>query len=83
MTAAFRKYKPDIIMNCFLDVPGQHGHHRAANVATFIAAELSGNPQEFPEQIAGGLDTWEVPKIYQPAYGGGGGVYDDEVPPLP
>ncbi|MAN78180.1 MAG: PIG-L family deacetylase [Rhizobiales bacterium] len=83
MTAAFRKYKPDIIMNCFLDVPGQHGHHRAANVATFIAAELSGNPQEFPEQIAGGLDTWEVPKIYQPAYGGGGGVYDDEVPPPP
>jgi LmbE family N-acetylglucosaminyl deacetylase len=83
MTAAFRKYKPDIIMNCFLDVPGQHGHHRAANVATFIAAELSGDEMQFPDQIANGLDTWEVPKIYQPAYGGGGGVYDDEVPPPP
>ncbi|HEV7292088.1 MAG TPA: PIG-L family deacetylase [Devosia sp.] len=83
MTWAVRQYKPDVIMNCFLDVPGQHGHHRAANVATSIVAELSGDAEEFPEQIAAGLDTWTVPKIYQPAWGGGGGVYDDEIPPPP
>lgn len=83
MTWAVRHYKPDVIMNCFLDVGGQHGHHRAANVATFIVAELSGNAEEFPEQIAAGLKPWTVPKIYQPAWGGGGGVYDDETPPPP
>lgn len=83
MVHAFRQYKPDIIMNCFLDVPGQHGHHRAATVATFIAAGLSGSESEFPEQIGAGLDPWDVPKIYLPAYGGGGGVYDDQVPPPP
>ncbi|MGB3025523.1 PIG-L family deacetylase [Paradevosia shaoguanensis] len=83
MTWAFRYYKPDIIMNCFLDVPGQHGHHRAANVATFVVAELSGKTDEFSNQIAAGLKPWTVPKIYLPAYGGGGGVYDDEIPPPP
>lgn len=83
MTWAVRQYKPDVIMNCFLDVGGQHGHHRAANVATFIVADLSGNEAEFPEQIAAGLQPWTVPKIYQPAWGGGGGVYDDETPPPP
>ena len=83
MTWAFRTYKPDVIMNCFLDVPGQHGHHRAANVATFVTAEISGNAEEFPNQIAAGLKPWTVPKIYLPAWGGGGGVYDDEIPPPP
>ena len=83
MTWAFRYYRPDVIMNCFLDVGGQHGHHRAANVATFVTAELSGNAEEFPDQIAAGLKPWSVPKIYLPAYGGGGGVYDDETPPPP
>ena len=83
MTWAVRQYKPDVIMNCFLDVGGQHGHHRAANVATFIVAGISGNAEEFPDQIAAGLKTWTVPKIYQPAWGGGGGVYDDETPPPP
>ena len=83
MTWAVRQYKPDVIMNCFLDVGGQHGHHRAANVATFIVADLSGKAEEFPEQIAAGLAPWTVPKIYQPAWGGGGGVYDDEIPPPP
>lgn len=83
MTWAFRYYRPDVIMNCFLDVGGQHGHHRAANVATFVTAELSGNAEEFPDQIANGLKPWSVPKIYLPAYGGGGGVYDDETPPPP
>lgn len=83
MTWAFRQYKPDVIMNCFLDVPGQHGHHRAANVATFVVADISDNPDEFPDQIASGLKPWRVPKIYQPAYGGGGGVYDDQIPPPP
>lgn len=83
MTWAFRQYKPDVVMNCFLDVPGQHGQHRAATVATFITADISGNAEEFPDQIAAGLKPWNVPKIYSPAYGGGGGVYDDEIPPPP
>lgn len=83
MTWAVRHYKPDVIMNCFLDVGGQHGHHRAANVATFIVAEISGDASHYPEQIAAGLKPWVVPKIYQPAWGGGGGVYDDETPPPP
>lgn len=83
MTWAFRHYKPDIVMNCFLDVAGQHGQHRAAVVATFLTAGLSGDDKAYPEQIAAGLKPWNVPKIYSPAYGGGGGVYDDETPPPP
>lgn len=29
LVRAYRKERPDIVIPTFLDVPGQHGHHRA------------------------------------------------------
>ncbi|ARO14588.1 LmbE family protein [Ketogulonicigenium robustum] len=84
MVWAFRAYRPDAIFNCFLDVPGQHGQHRAATVATKKAIELSGRDDVYTHHFTElGLTPWEVPKMYDPAWGGGGGVYDDETPPPP
>ncbi|MBP0650738.1 PIG-L family deacetylase, partial [Mycobacterium tuberculosis] len=37
LVRAFRAERPDIILPTFLDVPGQHGHHRAMTRAALIA----------------------------------------------
>lgn len=81
MVHAIRTYRPDIVFNCFNDVPGQHGHHRAAVHVTDKAVALSADSNAFPAHFAEGLAVWDVPKLYDPAWGGGGSTYDDENPP--
>lgn len=83
LVRAYRQFRPDIVIPTFLDVPGQHGHHRAMTQAAEIALSLAADPSAFPEH-AEGLLPWRVAKYYLPAWGGGGnGYYDDEVPPPP
>lgn len=74
-----RKDRPDIICPTFLDIPGQHGHHRAMTEAAHDVIELAADPSY------GGWDlpVWQVSKLYLPAWSGAGGAYDDEVPPPP
>ncbi len=81
MVAAYRRYRPDIVAPTFLDVPGQHGHHRAMTRTAIMAMEAAADRDVFPEQIAAGLTPWRVPKLYLPAWSGAGNSYDDEVPP--
>ena len=81
LVRAIRTERPDVIAPTFLDIPGQHGHHRAITVATQEAFALAADPHAFPEQIAAGLRPWQVKKYYLPAWSGAGGAYDDEVPP--
>lgn len=78
-----RQQKPDILSPTFLDVDGQHGHHRAVTRATLDAYDLAGNPNAFPDQISkDGLKPWQPKKLYLSATTGRGGVYDDtEAPP--
>jgi LmbE family N-acetylglucosaminyl deacetylase len=78
LVRAYRRDRPDIVIPTFLDVPGQHGHHRAMTEAAKEAVALAADPAAFPEQ---GLAPWTVAKFYLPAWSGGGGTYDDEVPP--
>ena len=74
-----RQERPDIICTTFLDVPGQHGHHRAMTAAAEEAFHLAADPyyqySEFP--------AWEVAKMYLPAWSGAGQSYDDDLPPPP
>ena len=81
LVRAIRASRPDVIAPTFLDVGGQHGHHRANTVATIEAFHLAGNPDAFPEHEAAGLRPWQPKKLYLPAWSGGGGSYDDEAPP--
>lgn len=81
LVRAYRQERPDIVIPTFLDVPGQHGHHRAMTEAAEAAIALAADRQAYPQHLAEGLSAWQVAKYYLPAWSGGGGTYDDEVPP--
>ncbi|OED38138.1 LmbE family protein [Chromatiales bacterium (ex Bugula neritina AB1)] len=72
-----RSEKPDIICPTFLDIPGQHGHHRAmtklAHTAINAAADATFTDVSLP--------VWQVKKMYLPAWSGAGDAYDDDLPP--
>ena len=53
MIRIVRAYKPDIIIPTFLDVEGQHGHHRAVTKATIEAFDNSNDPDIFPDDNFG------------------------------
>lgn len=80
---AYRRERPDIVIPTFLDVPGQHGHHRAMTRAALVAFHRAGDPAACPEQIAAGLMPWQPAKLYLPAWSGASSSYDDETPPPP
>lgn len=72
-----RSERPDILCPTFLDVPGQHGHHRAMTAAAHRVMQLAGDAAfDTP-----GLSPWQPKKLYLPAFGGGGTAYDDEIAP--
>ncbi|MEM9341540.1 MAG: PIG-L family deacetylase [Pseudomonadota bacterium] len=73
-----RTEKPDIICPTFLDVPGQHGHHRAITEAAHAVMAAAADPAQ-PTN----LPPWQVKKLYLPAWSGAGQSYDDDLPPPP
>jgi len=75
-----RRERPDIVCPTFLDISGQHGHHQAMTRSAFKAVVLAADPNAYPEQ---NLPSWQVKKIYLPAWSGAGDAYDDDVPPPP
>lgn len=83
MVRIIRSERPDMVCPTFLDVPGQHGHHRAMTQAAAEAVVLAGDPAAFPDQAAEGLAPWQVKKFYLPAWAGTGNSYDDAEPPPP
>lgn len=74
-----RMERPDIICPTFLDIPGQHGHHRAMTEAAHLIMDLAADPK-FPDSD---LAPWQVKKMYLPAWSGAGQAYDDDLPPPP
>ena len=58
LVRTIRESRPDVLFTSFLDVYGQHGHHRAMNQATLRAYRLAADPRAFPEQLEEGLRPW-------------------------
>ena len=81
LVAVIRVEQPDIVCPTFLDVEGQHGHHRAMTRLARQAFELAGDPAAFPDQLRDGLTPWAASKFYLPAWSGAGDAYDDTTPP--
>ncbi len=79
MVHIVRTERPDIICPTFLDMPGQHGHHRAMTEIVGDAFDAAADP-DFP-----GVDlpVWPAKKLYLPAWSGAGDSYDDDFPPPP
>lgn len=71
-----RAERPDVLCPTFLDVPGQHGHHRAMTRLAFEAVDAAADP---------GFDApgtpWRTAKLVLPAWSGAGQAYDDAEPP--
>jgi len=74
-----RRERPDIICPTFLDVPGQHGHHRAMTEAAHKVMDLAADPAF----TGSDLPPWQVKKLFLPAWSGAGQAYDDDLPPPP
>jgi LmbE family N-acetylglucosaminyl deacetylase len=74
-----RTEKPDIVCPTFLDVPGQHGHHRAMTEAAHLVMSMAADPNYAGSALA----PWQIKKLYLPAFSGAGQAYDDDVPPPP
>ncbi len=74
-----RSERPDILCPTFLDIPGQHGHHRAMTQMAHQVMEAAADP-DFPDVT---LPPWQVKKLYLPAWSGAGDAYDDDLPPPP
>ena len=83
LVRVIRESRPDVMFTSFLDVYGQHGHHRAINQATQRAFGLAADPTAFPEQLEAGLRPWQPRKLYLPAESGEGSTYADAEPPPP
>jgi LmbE family N-acetylglucosaminyl deacetylase len=81
LVRAYREERPDIVIPTFLDVPGQHGHHRAMTRAARTAVDRAADPTAYSAHMAEGLKPWQISKFYLPAWSGGGSTYDDEVLP--
>ena len=81
LVRAIRRERPDIVCPTFLDVRGQHGHHRAMTQAAHRAVVLAADPSAFPSHFEEGLAPWRVSKLYLPAWSGAGQSYDDALPP--
>ena len=78
LVEVIRLDRPDILCPTFLDVPGQHGHHRAMTQVTHEAMAAAADP-DFEAEGA----PWQVAKLYLPASSGAGNAYDDDLPPPP
>ncbi|MCZ0962546.1 PIG-L family deacetylase [Paracoccus benzoatiresistens] len=78
LARAYRIYRPDVVLPTFLDVPGQHGHHRAMTRAAAEAIGLAADPAALRDRPEA---PWTVTHHYLPAWSGGGGTYDDALPP--
>ncbi|MFT4726797.1 MAG: LmbE family N-acetylglucosaminyl deacetylase [Granulosicoccus sp.] len=74
-----RTERPDIICPTFLDIPGQHGHHRAMTQLAHEVVDAAAD-ESFDKGL---LPPWQVKKLYLPAWSGAGDAYDDDLEPPP
>ncbi|WBU56087.1 PIG-L family deacetylase [Paracoccus sediminicola] len=78
LAGAYRIQRPDIVVPSFLDVPGQHGHHRAMTIATREAISLAADPGADLGEVPGwDRPAWQVAKLYLPAWEAAGDQQSD------
>jgi len=65
MVRVIRTFRPDVLVARFSGTERDgHGHHQASSILAKEAFRAAGDPKRFPEQIAAGLQPWQVKKFY-------------------
>ncbi|HEX2640847.1 MAG TPA: PIG-L family deacetylase, partial [Pyrinomonadaceae bacterium] len=65
MVRAIRTFRPMVIIARFTGTPADgHGQHQLSGYLTPIAFKAAADPNQFPEQISEGLQTWQAKKLY-------------------
>ncbi|MDD9957879.1 MAG: PIG-L family deacetylase [Gammaproteobacteria bacterium] len=65
MVRTIRQFRPNVIVSRWNGTPADgHGHHQFSGYITPLAIEAAADPSRFPDQLAEGLNTWQVQKLY-------------------
>jgi LmbE family N-acetylglucosaminyl deacetylase len=65
MVRVIRRFRPDVLAPRFSGTSRDgHGHHQASSILAKEAFRAAADPKRFPEQIAEGLQPWQVKKLY-------------------
>jgi LmbE family N-acetylglucosaminyl deacetylase len=65
MVYTIRNFRPDVIVSRWNGTATDgHGHHQFAGYLTPLAIEAAADASRFPEQLVGGLNPWQVQKLY-------------------
>ncbi len=65
LVEVIRRERPTVMVSRFQGEPQDgHGHHQMAGVLSRWAFDAAADPAKFPEQIARGLEPWQVSKLY-------------------
>src|SRR5262245_28627119 len=68
-----RTIRPDIIVGWVFDGEGGGQHHQTSAHLSLEAFRAAADPNQFPDQISGGLRPWQAKKFYYTAGFGPGG----------
>ena len=63
MVLKIRQLRPDVIITNH-DTTSGHGHHQATGRLVIEAFDAAADPHRFPEQLRGGLTTWQVQRLF-------------------
>jgi LmbE family N-acetylglucosaminyl deacetylase len=63
MVLKIRQLRPDVIITNHDTVTG-HGHHQATGRLVLEAFDAAADPQRFPEQLRGGVSTWQAQRLF-------------------
>ncbi|HLL16909.1 MAG TPA: PIG-L family deacetylase [Pyrinomonadaceae bacterium] len=70
MVRVIRRFRPLVVVSRWQGTQADgHGQHQFAGYLTPVALRAAADPRAFPEQLAEGLDAWQVRKFYVSHFG--------------
>src|SRR5262249_42851963 len=64
MVLEIRKLRPDVIITNHSSTSNDHGQHQATALMVVEAFDAAADPNKFPEQLKGGVTTWQVQRLF-------------------
>lgn len=64
MVLQIRKLRPDVIITNHSTTSNDHGQHQATALMVVEAFDAAADPNKFPEQLNGGVTTWQVQRLF-------------------